>query len=102
MALSTSLREVIPLMELLQQEMKEEGFGFKTQLLQFIAKYSKIIVVPSRLQLCTCIGQGPSTSTHSITTFIKVIPTEEQWADMLTKPFAAKLLHKFRKAVLGW
>jgi hypothetical protein len=33
---------------------------------------------------------------------IKATTTEDQWADMPTKPVAAKLLHKFSNAVLGW
>jgi hypothetical protein len=86
--------------------------GSRTQHLQLIERYSKTKVEQSRWQLCTSIGQGPSISNTQYHHFrscvidgrtsIKVIPTEVQWAEMLTKPLAVKLLHKFRKAVLGW
>jgi hypothetical protein len=98
-------------MELLQ-EMKEEGFGFKNST---PTVHCKVFEDNSgAIEIATVHKHRPrtkhiNTQYHHFRSYvldgritIKAIPTEEQWADMLTKPLAAKLLHKFRKAVLGW
>jgi hypothetical protein len=110
-ALSTALREVIPLMELIQ-EMKAQGFGFKNSK---PTVHCKVFEDNSgAVEIATVHKYRPrtkhiNTQYHHFRSYvldrritIKTISTTEQWADMLTKPLAAPWFCKFRKAVLGW
>jgi hypothetical protein len=110
-ALSTALREVIPLMELIE-EMKAQGFGFKTSK---PTVHCKVFEDNSgAIEIATVHKFRPrtkhiNTQYHHFRSYviqgriiIKAISTEEQRADMLTKPLPVNLMVKFRKAVMGW
>jgi Reverse transcriptase (RNA-dependent DNA polymerase)/GAG-pre-integrase domain len=110
-ALSTAMRDVIPLIELLK-EMKHQGF----HLLSTVPNIHCQVFEDNSgaIELATVQKYRPRTK-HINTQYhhfrhyvdkkevlIQHIGTEEQQADMLTKPLSKPLFLKHRQATMGW
>jgi hypothetical protein len=110
-ALSTAMRDIIPLIELLE-EMKEHGFSCKTTIPKI---HCKVFEDNSgAIEIATSHKFRPRTK-HINTMYhhfrhyytegkVSIIPisTENQRADMLTKPLPRDLLQRHRIEVMGW
>ena len=101
MALSHSMRDVIPKMGLLK-EMKHHGFNIKTSDPRIHCKLSKLPKLPPRTKHINIVY-------HHFREFltnglIKIFPirTEDQQAYIFTKPLPQNLFLKLRKKILGF
>jgi len=111
MALSTALREVIPLMEL-AKEMQQRGFLIASTTPRI---HCKVFEDNSgAIEIATHHKYRPRTK-HINTQYhhfrqyvdsgeisIHAIDTEEQAADMLTKPLSEPPFTKHRQFIMGW
>ena len=110
-ALSTALRDVIPLMEL-HQELCTHGFNFTAIQLTI---HCKVFEDNSgALEIATVHKMRPrtkhiNTQYHHFRQYVEqghiaiiTIATEDQCADLLTKPLSPILMNKHRKAIMGW
>lgn len=110
-ALSTGLREVIPLMQLLQ-ELKEYNYILEAAVPKVNCKAFEDN--SGALEMATIHKLRPRTKhinvkyhhfrdyvTRGLIRLFR-IDTSEQLADVLTKPLPEELFLRFRKAILGW
>ena len=110
-ALSQALRDVIPLMQLLH-ELKERGFSTFSETPTIFCKAFEDNV--GALELANTHKLRPRTKHINIVYHhfrqwvrerkinILKVSTEDQLADILTKPLPKNLFVKFRKKIMGW
>ena len=110
-ALSTALREVIPLIDLLQELLRRTSLEPLTQ----PTVHCKVFEDNSgALELATVPKMRPRTKHINVKYHhfrehvrrkpirIQKIDSENQLGDLFTKPCATHLFVKFRKAIMGW
>jgi hypothetical protein len=110
-ALSTALRECIPLMSLLK-EMKEQGFAVEATSPQVRCKVFEDN--SGAIELATVHKTRPRTKHLNVKyhhfrhhvdngdVTIASISSEDQQADLLTKPLSESLFEKHRLQIMGW
>jgi len=112
LSLSTSLRDVIPLLQLMR-ELREQGFKDPPSMAQMHCKCMEDNV--GALEMARIHKLRPrtkflATKWHHFREYVDdkkeisvhKVSTEEQLADIATKPLAVDLFTKFRNKIMGW